>query len=219
MARKQQRRKPKTAHAAAARGGTAAGIEAPVEDRVVDAALRLAGERGWSGIALADIAAAAGLSLVEIHALFPGKGAILDTFVRRIDRATLTGVEVSASEGSVRDRLFDIVMRRLDALGPYRPAIAAIVGDLPRDPLATLCGGAGLLRSVAWMAGAAGVDTTGLLGPLRVQALAAVYAYVLRIWLGDESADKSKTMAALDRALKQAEMVARSLPVGRARPA
>lgn len=226
MARKKpQRRKPqpraktKTAHAAtAAASGAKMGTEASREDRVVDAALGLAGERGWGSIALADIAAAAQLSLAEIYALFPSKGAILDSFVRRIDRATLTGVDVSASEGSVRDRLFDIIMRRLDALDPYRPAVAAVVGDLPRDPLATLCGGARLLRSIAWMAGAAGVDTTGLLGPLRVQALAALYAYVLRVWLGDDSTDKSKTMAALDRGLKQAEMVAQSVQFGRARP-
>jgi hypothetical protein len=46
-----------------------------------------------------------------------------------------------------------------------------------------------------------------------------LYAYVLRVWLGDETTDKSKTMAALDRVLKQAEMVVQSVPFGRARPA
>lgn len=190
-----------------------------IEDRIIDAALELAAERGWSGIALGDVAAASQLSLAEVYALFPGKGAILDAFMRRVDRATLSGLDVSAAEGPVRDRLFDIIMRRLDALTPHRRGVAAIVGDLPRDPLAALCGGARLLRSVAWMAGAAGVDTTGLFGPCRVNALAVLYAYILRVWLGDEGADKAKTMAALDRALKQVEMLAQSVPLGRARPA
>jgi hypothetical protein len=43
-------------------------------------------------------------------------------------------------------------------------------------------------------------------------ALAAIYAYVLRVWLGDDSADNARTMAALDRALKNAEMLAQSVP-------
>lgn len=221
MARK-QRGKPRAARrpaAAAARAGSAGRPAGRAdEDRIIDAALELAAERGWSGLGLADIAAAARLSLAEIYPLFPSKGAILDAFVRRVDRATLTGVEVGAADGPVRDRLFEIIMRRLDALAPHRRAVAAIVGDLPRDPLAALCSGGRLLRSVAWMAGAAGVETAGLLGPLRVKALAALYLYVLRVWLGDESADKSKTMAALDRALKQAEMVAQSMPWMPARP-
>jgi AcrR family transcriptional regulator len=222
MARKRraahQRRRTKAGRSASAAAGTPAqtrrGADGRGEDRIVDAALELAAERGWSGIALADIAAAARLSLAEVYALFPAKGAILDAFVRRIDRATLSGVDVNAAEGSVRDRLFEIVMRRLDALAPHRRAVAAIAGDLPRDPLMALCSGGRLLRSIAWMAGAAGVDTSGLLGPLRVKALAAIYAGVLRVWLGDESADKAKTMAALDRALKQAEMLAQSLSFG-----
>lgn len=227
--RKAPGRKRPTAKTTAARGKsqTAGGRTAAAgarhgaadEDRIVDAALELAAERGWSGIALADIAAASQLSLAELYAMFPSKGAILDAFLRRIDRATMTGVDIGAADGPVRDRLFDIIMRRLDALAPHRRAVAAIIGDLPRDPVAALCSGARLLRSIAWMAAAAGVDTTGLLGPMRVNALAALYAYILRVWLGDEGEDKAKTMAALDRALRQAEMVAQSVPFGRRREA
>jgi hypothetical protein len=101
-------------------------------------------------------------------------------------------------------------MRSFDALQPHRRAVAALVGDLPRNPLAALCQGARLLRSLAWMAAAAGVDTSGPLGALRVKALAAAYLVVLRTWLADESEDKSPTMAALDRALKNLEMVAQT---------
>ena len=73
-----------------------------------------------------------------------------------------------------------------------------------------ICQGARLLRSLAWMAAAAGVDTSGLLGVLRVKALGAAYLVVLRAWLADESEDKARTMAALDRALKNLEMIAQT---------
>lgn len=183
------------------------------EERLVDAALRLAGERGWQALGLADIARAAGLSLAEAYPVLPSKGAILDAFARRIDRATLAGLGPAAdSPDSVRDRLFEVFMRSFDALEPYKPGVAAILADLPREPLAALCQGARLGRSMAWMAAAAGVETGGPLGLLRVKALAAAYLWVLRAWLGDDTSDKAHTLEALDRTLKNLEMLANGLP-------
>lgn len=208
MARKRQRRK-----------ATASRPSAIPADRVIDAALGLAESQGWRHVSLADIAAETKLSLAELYALFPSKSAILSAFVGRIDRATLAGVDIGGTDGSIRDRLFDIFMRRLDALEPHKRAVAAIVPDLPRHPLGFLCSGARLCRSVAWMAAAAGVDTTGPFGALRVQALTALYLFVLRTWLGDDSEDHAKTMAALDKALKRAEMLAQSQPLAKFRAA
>lgn len=183
------------------------------EERIVDAALALAGERGWRTISLADIAGAAGLSLAALYTVLPSKGAILEAFARRIDRATLAGLEPAAeSEDSVRDRLFEIIMRSFDALEPHKPGVAALMADLPRNPLALLCQGTRLLRSLSWIAAAAGVETGGPLGLLRVKALATAYIWVLRTWLGDDTQDKARTMEALDRALKNLEMLATSLP-------
>lgn len=183
------------------------------EERIVDAALALAGERGWRTISLADIAEAAGLSLAALYMVLPSKGAILEAFARRIDRATLAGLEPAAeSEDSVRDRLFEIIMRSFDALEPHKPGVAALMADLPRNPLALLCQGTRLLRSLSWIAAAAGVETGGPLGLLRVKTLATAYIWVLRTWLGDDTQDKARTMEALDRALKNLEMLAASLP-------
>jgi AcrR family transcriptional regulator len=208
MAKKRQQRKTTASRASAAPA-----------DRVIDAALGLAESRGWRGVTLADIAAETKMSLADLYALYPSKAAILSAFVSRIDRATLAGVDVGGKDGSVRDRLFDIIMRRLDALAPHKGAIAAIVPTLARHPLGLLCTGARLCRSIAWMAGAAGVDTTGPLGALRVQALTALYLFVLRTWLGDDGDDHAKTMAALDKSLKRAEMMAQTQPLARFRSA
>lgn len=205
---------------AAPRGGKTAGRTAEAsEAHIVDAALALAGDRGWQEISLADIAEAAGLSLAEVYAVLPSKGAILEAFARRIDRATLSGIDPAAdSQDSVRDRLFEVIMRSFDALEPHKRGVAALMADLPRHPLALLCQGTRLMRSLSWMAAAAGVDTGGPLGLLRVKALATAYVWVLRAWLGDDSADKARTMEALDKALKNLEMLASSLPALRRAP-
>lgn len=222
MARQQKRTARRTKAAGAkARIATSVGggrTQASIEDRAVDAALAVAAEEGWRAVSLAAVAEKAGLSLAELYAVLPSKGAILDAFARRIDRATLSGVELDASDaGSIRDRLFDIIMRSFDALEPHRAAVAALVGDLPRNPLAAFCQGTRMLRSVAWMAAAAGVNTSGPLGIVRVNAIAAAYLVVLRAWLADESTDKSRTMAALDRVLKNLEMLAQTAAFRRPR--
>lgn len=208
MARKStQRRRP------AARPAPAAEHRASGDDRIIDAALSLAETKGWTRTSLADIAEEAGIGLAELYPRFRSKGAIYEAFVQRIDRATLEGAEAGAKEdGSIRDRLFELFMRRFDALQPNKGAVAAIVREAPLNPLSALCAGGRLLRSMLWIASVAGVPTGGPLGPLRVKALAAIYLYAMRAWLRDESEDHAKTMAALDQALSRAEMFANSVP-------
>ncbi len=48
--------------------------------RAIEAALELAAARGWQRVALADIAQAAGLSLVELYRVCPAKACILPDF-------------------------------------------------------------------------------------------------------------------------------------------
>jgi len=181
-----------------------------IKDRVIDATMALAAGRGWVHVTRADIAAEAGLSLADLYRLYPSKLSILSAFSRRSDAAVLA--RPAAADEPVRDRLFDLIMRRIDAMAPHKAALKSIAAGLPRDPAAALCYVPRFLGSMAWLTEAAGLDTSGLLGPLRVKAVAAVYLAALRAWFADESPDHAKTMAALDRALKRAEMVARSLP-------
>ncbi len=172
--------------------------------RIVDAALRLAAERGWYGISLADIAAEARLPMLELYALFRSKTAILEAFHRRLDEAVLSGGEAEEGERP-RDRLFDLLMRRFDALGPHKPAVKAMAEGAWTDPLAALAAAPALLDSMIWMLETGGVSASGLAGRLRAKLLLAIYLSVLRVWLADESPDLMKTMAALDRRLRQAE--------------
>lgn len=204
------RRKRATAQPARDEGPAATGAQA------VAAAMRLFAERGWTGTTLADIAEGAGLSFATLHALHPSKTSLLRAFAAGIDRAVLAAPP--ERDASVREALFEIFMRRFDALQPHREALRQLARDLPRDPAAAACQTLAALRSVAAMAERAGVVTTGPLGALRVKALAGLYAWTARIWLADDSADMARTMKALDQGLGRLEALARSVPKPRSRP-
>lgn len=181
-----------------------------LDHRAIESAMRMAAGQGWRNVTLGAIAADCGVTLAELYRRYPSRTAILAGLARQVDAEVLNGAAADAGE-SPRDRLFDAMMRRYDALKPYRAAIAAIVADAPRDPLALLClcGQAG--RSMAWMLEAAGIPSGGPLGALKVKGLGLIHLSVLRVWLNDESDDLAKTMATLDTALRRIEPLARTL--------
>lgn len=174
---------------------------------IVNTALKLAQNQGWNRVTLAAIADESGLKADRVIAEFPTKEAILAAFARRIDADVLK--EPLATEGTVRDRLFDLIMRRFDALGPHRAGIRAILRDTMGDPLAALAGLCSVHRSMATTLEAAGVSASGPFGRLRANALAALYLRTLYDWLhiDDESGD-DRIMAQLDKALTRAEQIA-----------
>jgi AcrR family transcriptional regulator len=189
-----------------ANGGAAPTAPAPSDsDRIIDAALACIARQGWRRLSLADIAAEAGLPILRVYRMFQSKPAILRGFFRRVDEAVLAAPLDSEPDERPRDRVFDLLMRRFDALTPYRAALEVLGRELPTDPLAALAAGAGLLRSMRWMLEAAGISGEGLGGALAVKLTAAVYLATLRVWLRDESPDLAPTMAALDRRLRGIE--------------
>ena len=127
---------------------------------------------------------------------------MLAAFHRRVDRAALAGAG-DAGEPP-RDRLFDALMRRFDALAPHRAALRAILRDSLGDP-AALLGAPALLFSMAWMLESAGLSAAGWRGRMRVHVLAGLYLSLFRVFLEDDGTDLAKTMAALDRRLRRVE--------------
>lgn len=185
---------------AAPRRPTAAG---DAESRVVEAVLDLADSQGWRRTTLTDIARAAGLSLADLHGQLRSRGAILAACVRYFDRIALAG-SAPDKDDKTKDRLFDLLMRRFEALKPHRKAIRSMAWDSLGDPAALLALKR-LLASMGWMLEAAGVPTAGVAGLARRRILLLTYASVLAVFLRDESADLGKTMAALDRRLSLIE--------------
>jgi len=180
-----------------------AGAKPDPSTRILEAGLAIAARGEWRQAGLAAIAVEAGLPLSEVYAYFPSKLALLDAFTREIDLQSVQGSEDGEGEPT-RDRLFDILMRRFDALAPHKPAVAMLLREARRDPMMIAGGGAALLRSMALTLEASGMSSAGLRAMLRAKLLGALYLSVLKTWLADDSADMRQTMAILDRRLRGA---------------
>jgi AcrR family transcriptional regulator len=180
-----------------------------VATTIMNTALELAQSQGWRKVTLAAIATESGLKPDRVCAEFPTKEAILAAFARRIDMEVLK--EPLDAEGTVRDRLFDLIMRRFDTLGPHRAGIRAVLSDTMGDPFAALAGLCSVHRSMSTTLEAAGVSASGPFGRLRANALTAIYLRTLYDWLqaADDSGD-DRIMAQLDKALTRAEKIATS---------
>jgi hypothetical protein len=179
--------------------------DAEFDAALVAAAFSIGAGRGWRFVSAAAAARDGGLELGRARARFVGPGAVLRRFGELADEHALTG---ALTEGPVKDRLFDILLRRVDFLQMHRAGVVALLRGLPLDaPLAAWLERENR-RSMGWMLEGAGVSATGLRGELRKRGLMAVWAWGIRAWLRDESEDLSATMAAFDVALARAEQVA-----------
>ncbi len=180
------------------------------------ALLDLVEERGWIDLSMADIAEHAGVSLADAHRAYRSKAAILVGLTKALDERIIGGLERDPLEGSAKDRLFDLLMRRFDALKADRDAYRRLMRQLPATPgefAALLCR---LRRSLSLMLEAAGLSASGIKGELRLQGLGAVYTAGLRAFAMDDSEDLSKTMAEVDKRLGQAERLSDMLSRRRA---
>ena len=175
-----------------------------IRNQIIDATLALAAERPFGDIRMSEIAARAGVGLDDLNGAFRSRVEIVSAFVQRIDRAVLAG-EGETTEESSRERVFDVLMRRFDALTPYRAGLRAILHAARTDLLLALALNGMGLRAMAWMLEAADAGRTGLRGAIRAQGLAVIWTRSLGVWLEGETPDLDKTMAALDRGLTQGE--------------
>jgi AcrR family transcriptional regulator len=175
--------------------------------RIIDATLALAAERDWPTIELSDIADRANVSLADLRDAFPSKDAILGGFSRMVDRKVLEGTTDELAGEPAKDRLFDVLIRRIDALTPYKAGLKRLRDTMSRDPLTLFALNQVAVNSQRYMLAAANIPTSDSLGMLRVQGLAVAYGRVVDGWLDDDQPDLSKTMASLDRALTRGGMM------------
>ncbi|MDR7037769.1 MULTISPECIES: TetR/AcrR family transcriptional regulator [Methylobacterium] len=199
--------KGRSTRAAKAAGPEAEAPKLPPREAAVQALMRLAAEQPWNDIELGDIAREADLSLAEMRDLFPSKGAVLGGLSRLIDRTVLEGDTSDLADEPARERLFDVLMRRLDAMTPYKPALRRISYALRGDPLAMIALNGVALNSHRYMLAAAGIDTEGPLGRLKLQGTVIAFSRVVETWLDDDDPSLARTMARLDREIRNGERV------------
>ena len=179
----------------------------PLHDKIAIAALHLAATHAWDKVTLEQIAKRAKISPEKLRAATPSKQAVVQAIISRVDAMLEKSFAKTAPTGTPRERLFEVIMARLDQLQKDRAGITSILKETKANPSSgapMLPAVAGSMKSVLQLAD---IETGLPLYPAIIAGLGVVYALTLCTWMRDETRDISKTMAALDRSLAQAERV------------
>src|SRR5262249_34921347 len=104
-----------------------------------------------------------------------------------------------------RERLFDVLMRRLEVLAPHKDAVRSLMRSAARNPGLAFALNSLAVRSQQWMLTAADIGASGPRGMLRAQGLALLFASVLRPWINAEDEGLARPRAALARALARGQ--------------
>src|SRR6266567_1786298 len=165
MARKPQRPAPKPEAPALPPGGTD-------RENIIAAFMALLAEHRMEEIGFGDIATRAGVSLSVLRGEFGSTLAILAAHSKAIDRQVLGDTDADMAEEPPRERLFDVLMRRVEVMAPHREAVRSLMKSAQCNPGLALALNAMTVRSQTWMLTAADVDAVGTRGMIRAQGLA-----------------------------------------------
>ena len=199
MARKPQRRESAKPEAPALPpGGTD-------RENIIAAFMALLAEHRIEEIGFGDIAARAGVSLSVLRGEFGSTLAILAAHSKALDRQVLADADADMADEPPRERLFDVLMRRIEIMGPHREAMRSLMRSASRNPPLAFALNGLAVRSQTWMLTAANINAAGPRGLIRAQGLAMMFASVLRTWVDDEDEGLARTLAALDRALARGQ--------------
>ena len=199
MARKPQRSRP------APRRALPPPPSGSDREKIIAALMALLGEKRFEEIGFGDIAARAGLTLATCRAEFGSTLAVFAAHLKELDRKVLASASGDMAEEPPRERLFDVLMRRIESMAPHREAVRSLLKSAQCNPGLAFALNALAVRSQTWMLTAADIDAAGPRGMIRAQGLAMLFASVLRTWVDDDDEGLARTLAALDRALARGQ--------------
>lgn len=177
--------------------------EGSARKHVVSALMELLGDKPLEQISLGDIARRAGVTLADLRSEFSSVMEILAAHMKDIDGKVLSSDLSDMAGEAPREKLFDILMRRMEALAPHKRAVRSLLRSAARNPGLAMALNGYAVRSLQFMLTAADIGTAGPRGLLRAQGLALLYGRVLWVWVEDEDPGLARTMAALDRELSR----------------
>ncbi|MEN0087879.1 MAG: TetR/AcrR family transcriptional regulator [Pseudomonadota bacterium] len=172
---------------------------------IVDALFAALATKPWNDVHLADLAAQTDTSLVDLRNIAASKTDIIALFAAQTDREVLENVDDDLADEPARERLFDVLMARFDALADKKPGLRQLMADIRRDPILALELNRIALRSQSWMLIGAGINPDGLMGAARVQGAVLAFSHVMLTWLKDDDPGLAATMAELDKTLRRGE--------------
>lgn len=176
-----------------------------IRNMILSAALDVAATHPWEFVAVKQIADVAGLTVKDVTLRFPTKSDIVAAIIDALDSEVEEVFSVVDEDAPMRDRLFDVLMERIELANQNRAAHISFFKSFGWTKESTCIDIAVLKSSMTRMAKCAGMETEGLFGGIYLTGLSLAYLWVLLTWVKDTSPDLGKTMAELDKTLGRAE--------------
>lgn len=178
-------------------------LDASIRRDLARAALSLAAVSPWREITLVQLADTASRPVSDFYGASLGEA--IDCVEEAFDRAIGEDLDKLDPSQSVRDRLFELIMRRFEAMEPHRAAVLAMEVGADRDPVLMGAAHQRHVRCARWVLALAGLEADGMTGNARAQGLGVIIGQARAAWRGDDAGDFNKTMASLDKNLRRAE--------------
>jgi len=178
-------------------------LDSAIRRDLARAALSLAAAGPWREVTLLKLADEAARPISDFYGASLGEA--VDCVEEAFDRAIADNLEALDPGQSVRDRLFELIMRRFEAMEPHRAAVLAMEHGLDRDPTLMAAAHQRHVRCARWVLALAGLEADGMTGQARAQGLGVIIGQARASWRGDDAGDYAKTMASLDKNLRRAE--------------
>lgn len=179
-----------------------------LDEAIVDAAIGLADEVGWSAVRLHRVAARLGVTLRDIRAHYPDLDSVADAWLGRADDAMLAVAErADLADAPAPDRINAALTAWLTALGGRRRTLRAML-SYKLEPSHIHLQAALVVatsRRVQWLREAARLDATGSRKSIEEIGLTVLFVATVRRWLGDGSRNSESTRAFVTRRLACAD--------------
>lgn len=167
------------------------------------AALTFAATASWREATLVKLADISARPVSDFYGASLGEA--VDCVEEAFDRAIADNMDQLDPSQSVRDRLFELIMRRFEAMEPHRAAVMAMEQGADRDPALLAVAHQRHVRAARWVLALAGLEADGMTGQARAQGLGVIIGQARAAWRSDSAGDFAKTMASLDKNLRRAE--------------
>jgi AcrR family transcriptional regulator len=176
-------------------------------DRIVDAALELAEERGWSNVRLYQVAERASVPLATIGAEFRDLDALANAWFARALAMVERIPPQALADQPAPERLHLVIMRWFEALAAHRQVTGEMLRAklYPSHPQHWVPLIFDLSRLIHRFLDAARIASTGRARQLAEIGLTAVFLGSVRVWLRDDSPGSERTRAYLRDRLAAAD--------------
>ncbi|MBO6894179.1 MAG: TetR/AcrR family transcriptional regulator [Roseibium sp.] len=174
---------------------------AKTKQKILQTFLDLLSDHAYEDVSMPLIAETSKVKLSDLRSAYASKLDLVAAFAEKIDTHVLDDRDEDMGDQPARDRLFDILMTRIDALAEHKDAVRALHKAARRDPVLALDFNSLEVRSQKWMLIAAGIDLTGMKGKAAAQGLSIAFARVIDVWLAEDDEGMPRTMAKLDKEL------------------